>query len=492
MVRTRYAPSPTGFLHIGGLRTALYSYLFARQHKGKHILRIEDTDQKREVEGSTENLIKSLAWGGVEFDEGPHLGGDYGPYIQSQRTEIYKKYAMQLLESYKAYPCFCTPERLQQMREEQQVKKLPPMYDKTCRRISTEEMKEKLAAGVPYVVRQKMPEDLELAEFHDLIRGDLEFKIALLDDHVLMKSDGFPTYHLANVVDDHLMEITHVIRGEEWLPSAPKHVLLYQAFGWKAPEFAHLPLILNKDRSKLSKRQGDVAVEDYMKAGYTPEAVVNFIALLCWHPGEGETQEIFSMDELIERFHIEKIHKGGAVFDREKLDWIQWQWRRRKFEEDPRQEGEKLVALVQEYIPDEWRTDRLYLERALKTVKEKILQKPQEVRGHIEFYFKENVDVNPELLTHQKLKVDMEVAARSLRAAHDALEKFDDYEYEEKIKDCLSGVVSELGVKNGQVFWPVRSALTGEQFSPGVFEVIWVLGKEKTLQRLQEALAKIS
>jgi len=496
-IRTRFAPSPTGYLHIGGLRTALYSYLFARKHHGKLALRIEDTDQKRGVEGSAENLIKSLTWAGIEFDEGPHVGGDCGPYVQSERLEIYKKYADYLLKDGHAYKCFCTSGRLQQMREDQQARKQAPMYDRMCLKLSADEIAEKSAAETPFVIRQKIPDASEFApdgemELNDLVRGPVSFKVALLDDQVLMKSDGFPTYHLANVVDDHLMEITHVIRAEEWLPSTPKHLLLYRAFEWKIPEFAHLSLILNKDRSKLSKRQGDVAVEDYIKAGFTPEAVVNFITLLGWHPGEGETQEIFSMEELIERFDMAKVHKAGAVFDMEKLNWVQWQWRRRKFEEDPRHDGEKLVALVAEYLPDELRGDRLFLERCLKTVQEKILQKPSEVVQQISFYFKEKIDVDPELLKHEKMKVDLEMAKRSIQAGIDALTDFDGYELEEDIKTCLMSVVETLGVKNGQVFWPLRSALTGEQFSPGVFEVIWALGKEKTLDRLNSALGRIS
>ncbi|CUT08327.1 glutamyl-tRNA synthetase, partial [Candidatus Kryptonium thompsonii] len=278
-IRTRFAPSPTGFLHVGGLRTALYNYLFAKKHNGQFILRIEDTDQTRIVPGAIENLIETLHWAGIEFDEGPNKGGPYGPYIQSQRLELYRKHAQELIEKGYAYYCFCSPERLEKMREEQIKLKQQPRYDGTCRRLSQEEVKKKLDEGIPKTIRMKIPEWGELT-FHDLIRGDVTINFKTLDDQIILKSDGFPTYHLAVVVDDHYMKISHVIRGEEWLPSTPKHILLYEYLNWKKPQFAHLPLLLNPDRTKLSKRQGDVAVEDYRAKGYLPEAIVNFIALL--------------------------------------------------------------------------------------------------------------------------------------------------------------------------------------------------------------------
>jgi glutamyl-tRNA synthetase len=282
-VRTRFAPSPTGFLHVGGLRTALYNYLFAKKHNGQFILRIEDTDQTRIVPGAVENLIETLKWAGIEFDEGPFKGGPFGPYIQSQRLELYHKHALELVEKGYAYYCFCSPERLEKMRQEQIKLGQPPKYDGTCRRLTSDEVKKKLDEGLPKTIRMKIPEWGEL-KFNDLIRGDVTINFKVLDDQILLKSDGFPTYHLAVVVDDHYMKISHVIRGEEWLPSTPKHILLYDYFQWEKPYFAHLPLLLNPDRTKLSKRQGDVAVEDYRAKGYLPEAVVNFIALLGWNP----------------------------------------------------------------------------------------------------------------------------------------------------------------------------------------------------------------
>lgn len=490
MIRTRFAPSPTGFLHVGGLRTALYNYLFARKNKGKFIFRLEDTDQKRFVEGAYENLIAMLEWAGLEFDEGPHIGGAHAPYIQSQRFELYKKFADELLQKGAAYRCFCTPERLEQMRHEQEEHKLAPKYDKHCAKLSADEIEKLLAEKTPFVVRQKIPETGEV-NFQDIVRGDVTFKCETVDDQVLLKSDGFPTYHLANVVDDHAMEITHVIRGEEWLSSTPKHILLYKAFGWNPPQFAHLPLLLNKDKSKLSKRQGDVAVEDYKLKGYLPEAIVNFIALLGWHPGENVTQEIFSLEELVEKFELERVHKGGAVFDLEKLDWVNWQWRRRKFASQSGEKPEKLLKLCGEFLLPEWKKDEEFLKRCLVTVEEKLLQKPQDAQQYLAFYFKDDIAVPEILIVNPKMKVDIDIAKKALDSAIKALEGFSNFADQSAIKERLTAVISELNLKNGQVLWPTRSALTGEQFSPGVFEIIWALGKEKSIARLKKCLANL-
>ncbi|MBP9120921.1 MAG: glutamate--tRNA ligase, partial [Ignavibacterium sp.] len=318
--RVRFAPSPTGYLHVGGLRTALYNYLFAKRNNGTFVLRIEDTDRNRFVEGAVENLIKALKWAGLDFDEGPETGGDFGPYMQSQRLDIYKKYADELIEKGKAYYCFCTPERLKALKEEQEKQKLPQAkYDKLCLHLTKKEVENKLASGIPKVVRLNVEENHTI-KFDDIIREHVEFESNNVDDQVLIKSDGYPTYHLANVVDDHLMKITHVIRGEEWLSSTPKHVLLYDAFDWERPIFAHLPLLLNPDRSKLSKRQGDVAVEDYRDKGFLKDALVNFVALLGWNAGDD--REFYYIDELIKSFSLERVNKAGAVFDLQKLNWL--------------------------------------------------------------------------------------------------------------------------------------------------------------------------
>ena len=487
MIRTRFAPSPTGFLHVGSLRSALYNFLFARKNGGKFLLRIEDTDRARTVEGAVSSLIETLKWAGLEYDEGPEVGGPHAPYVQSERLELYKKFAQELLEKGHAYYCFCSSARLSEMRSEQEAHKQAPKYDRRCLNLSHEEIEKKLAAKIPHVVRQKIPAG-ENAAWTDLVRGEVSFARDTIDDQVLMKSDGFPTYHLANVVDDHAMEITHVIRGEEWLSSTPKHLLLYRALGWRIPEFAHLPLLLNKDRSKLSKRQGDVAAEDYRKKGYLPEALLNFVALLGWHPGGETTQEIFSLDELVQNFSLQKVHKGGAVFDLEKLDWVNWQWRRRKFEEAPGEKSEKLQKLAQDFLPAEWKKDEAFLKRCLITVEEKIIKEPHLAQQFLEFYFKEKITIDPALLANPKMKVDAEIAKKALAEVLAALENFSDWSDQEKIKTRLTEVVAKLGFKNGQLLWPTRVALTGEAFSPGVFEVLWALGKEKSLARLKKAL----
>ena len=333
-VRVRFAPSPTGFLHIGSLRTVLFNYLIAKKENGQLILRIEDTDQKREVKGAVNSLIKILDWLGFQFDEGPQAGGKFGPYIQSERLEIYKKYAAELLKKDGAYYCFCSPERLEKMRARQQAKNEPPHYDRTCLDLAEKEVKKRLGAGEKAVLRQKMPLAGEI-KVKDELRGEISFKAADLEDHVLIKSDGRPTYQFASVIDDHLMEISHVLRGEEWIPSFPKNILLYKAFGWQEPKFIHLPLTLNKEGGKLSKRQGDVAVEDYRAKGYLPEALLNFSVLLGWSPYiekvSGESQsEILGLEEMIKKFEIKDLRTSAAVFDLEKLDYFNGYYIRQK------------------------------------------------------------------------------------------------------------------------------------------------------------------
>lgn len=554
-MRTRFAPSPTGYLHVGGLRTCLYNYLIAKKNKGTFILRIEDTDQTRYVEGAVESLLNTLNWMGLDNDEGPFLEksadstadqksapaisqkGNFGPYIQSQRTELYRKHAQELLEKDAAYFCFCTTERLEQMREQQARNKQAPMYDRTCLKLKPEEVEAKKNAGTPYVIRQKIPRDQKIT-IKDLIRGRVEFDGKTIDDQVLIKSDNFPTYHLANVVDDHYMEITHVIRGEEWLPSTPKHIFLYKAFGWQEPEFAHIPLLLNKDKTKLSKRQGDVSVEDYIKKGYCKEAIINFIALLGWHPGKGEEQEMFSLDELVEKFSFEQIHKAGAIFDIEKLNWFNFKWNKKKYQEklekiakeiDPnatitqtekgesiyafskpesekaftKKRGEILYNMAENHLPEDWKKEvattdkntvpKLY--RCLITIEEKILRTPLETKDHLNFYFGQKTLDNEALfalMLNPKMKVDQETAKKAINTALTKLTELDNdsFNNQEKIKATLLQIVIDLNLKNGQVLWPLRVSLTHEQFSPGVFEVIWALGKEETIQRLKKDLER--
>ncbi|MCD6176881.1 MAG: glutamate--tRNA ligase, partial [Candidatus Cloacimonetes bacterium] len=324
-IRVRFAPSPTGNLHVGSLRTALYNYLYAKKVGGKFILRIEDTDQTRYVDGAVENLFITLKKMGLEYDEGPGKNGEFGPYYQSERTEIYNKYVQDLLDKGKAYKCFCTSEILDKMRKERKANGLDTRYDGRCRNLTEKEINTHLKNGDKYVVRLKIPQEGEIT-FYDIVRDKVTFPWNMIDDQILVKSDGFPTYHLANVIDDHLMEISHVIRGEEWLSSVPKHLFLYEAFGWKPPKMCHLPLLLNPDKSKLSKRQGDVAVEDFLNKGYLPETLINFVALLGWHaPGN---EEFYTLSELEKVFSLKRINKSGSVFDIEKLNWMNGQYLR--------------------------------------------------------------------------------------------------------------------------------------------------------------------
>ncbi|CAI5745521.1 unnamed protein product [Peronospora destructor] len=342
-VRVRYAPSPTGFLHLGGLRTALFNYLFAKSCGGQFILRIEDTDKARQVEGSVEALVDSLKWCGVEEDEGPNVGGPYGPYIQSQRLPIYQEAAKKLIETGHAYRCFCTSERLQKLRESQTRHGEATMYDRACLGLDEKEVEERVAHGEPHTIRLKIP--VGKTAVKDMLRGYVQFDHGGIDDQVLMKSDGYPTYHLANVVDDHAMRISHVIRGEEWLPSTPKHVILYKALGYEAPTWAHLGLLLNEDRTKLSKRQGDVAVEDFRDKGFLSSGLVNFVALLGWNPADGNNQEIFQMKELEKLFSVDHVNKAGSVVNVDRLRWINSRHVRTLFAEEAAVDEQKLAVV---------------------------------------------------------------------------------------------------------------------------------------------------
>ena len=482
-MRTRFPPSPTGFLHIGGLRTALFAWLIAKKTGGAFTLRIEDTDQSREVPGAAENIVRTLTWAGLAPDEGVMFDaqgklterGEYGPYHQSKRLPIYRKYADQLLEGGHAYRCFCTSERLQEMRKAQEAKKQAPMYDRTCLELSAEEVQRRIEAGEKCVIRMKVPRE-ETVEYADEIYGPLVFKGHTIDDQVLMKSDGFPTYHLAHVVDDHLMKMDMVNRGEEWLSSLPKHLILFRALGWTPPKYAHVPLLLNKDRSKLSKRQGDVAAEDYIQKGYLPEALLNFLALLGWNPGT--TQELFTLPELIESFSLDRVHKSGAVFDLEKLDWLQGQWMRKI----PAKEfAERIKPLVSEKFPAA-AGDPAFLERAA-LIQERItffLEAPDMLA-----YFYEVPKVAIDLIASPKQKILKEDVPKILAVIHDALSGIAESDWtHEKIVSTLEAVILSSGFKKGQILWPLRAALTGREYSPGAYEVATLLGKEETMKRL--------
>lgn len=484
-MRTRFAPSPTGYLHVGGLRTALFSYLLAKKHGGTFFLRIEDTDRERHVEDATKHIVEMLAWAGIPPEEGVLLAGDQvvqkgklGPYIQSERLPIYQKHVAQLIDAGHAYRCFCTKERLEAMRKSQEERHLPPMYDRTCFSISQEESSER-AKKEPHVVRMRVPRG-EKIEFRDLIRGKVEFASNTIDDQVLLKSDGFPTYHLAHVVDDHLMETTHVIRGEEWLPSLPKHLLLFRMFGWKPPEYAHVPLLMNPGGGKLSKRQGDVSVESFIEKGYLKEAILNFIALLGWNPGT--TQELFSLPELIDAFSIERVQKSGAIFDTTKLDWLQGQWMRKMPLEEFTERIRPIVgAKFREAI-----TDKRFVEKA-KLIQERItfFNEASEMMG----YFYEEPTVTVELLASEKQKVKKEDLPKIFDVLLTTLSAIPKKDWShEGIMHALEPVIATSGFKKGQVLWPLRAVLTGREYSPGAYEVAAILGKEKVLTRLNNML----
>jgi nondiscriminating glutamyl-tRNA synthetase len=504
-VRTRFAPSPTGSLHIGGVRTALFAYLFAKRNGGTFLLRIEDTDRARFVDGAIEQIISILNRLGLHYDEGVVIGtdgtishkGDLGPYLQSQRLPIYRQYAEELIASKNAYYCFCDEERLTALRKEQQALKLAPMYDKKCRHLSKSEIDEQLATGKPHVIRQAIPES-GTTSVNDLVFGEITWENNLIDDQVLMKSDGYPTYFLAVVVDDHLMEITHAIRGEEWLPSTPKHILLYEALQWKPPAFAHLPVVLNKDRTKLSKRQGDVSAQSYLDAGYIEEAILNFLALLGWNPKT--EQEIFSLEELIKQFDFSKVNKSGAVFDTEKLDWINGMYIRAM---DTADLTKRLIPylLKDKLISEELSGDAYVAKNGLKISADYIakiallererLKKFSEIGERVRYFF-ETPAYAPELLVWKKSTITE--TRNNLSALLDAIKAADSdiLSDRQKIEAFVKKLIAEKGADNGSVLWPMRIALSGLQFSPSPFEIAEVLqsayGKAEICSRLQQAV----
>jgi len=474
VVRTRFAPSPTGYLHVGGLRTALYAYLLAKKHEGQFLLRIEDTDQTRLVEGATENIISALSWAGIEFDEGPGKGGPCGPYVQSERLEIYKKHALELIEKGHAYHCFCSPERLDEVRARQVAHKLPPAYDKHCRSLDAATVAQKLATTPKSVIRMKIPTEGEIT-FSDLIRGPVTFAYRVVDDQVLMKSDGFPTYHLAVVVDDHYMKISHVIRGEEWLSSTPKHLLLYEYFGWEAPQFAHLPLLLNSDRSKLSKRQGDVAVEDYKNKGYLPEALINFIAFLGWNPGD--TREFFTLEELIKEFSLAGVGKAGAVFNLEKLDWLNSQY----IQKMPATElVNRLRPFAAAYSLDG--CSDTYLAQVVDLLRERTTVLP-EFFSRGDYFFHAPAAYDPAIAA----KAWHADSAEHLRNILESLKKLSTFEAP-AIEEAVRSYATSNGVGMGKIVQPLRFALCGVGQGPTLYQIIALLGKDETLSRCAKAL----
>jgi glutamyl-tRNA synthetase len=474
-VRVRFAPSPTGYLHVGGLRTALYNYLFARRNKGVLILRVEDTDRSRYVEGAVENLIRTLQWAGLEFDEGPGKEGGAGPYVQSERIATYRTHVDMLLASGNAYYAFDTPEELEEMRKKQEKLQVPVREYRRALDLSAEDVRRKLASGTPAVVRMKMPVG-ETVAFEDIVRGSVEFSSDGLDDQVLLKSDGYPTYHLANVVDDHLMGITHVIRGEEWLPSTPKHVLLYRYFGWEPPRFAHLPLLLNPDKSKLSKRQGDVAVEEYRSRDFFPEALVNFVALLGWNPGD--EREIFTLQELEKEFTLERVGKSGAVFNVEKLNWMNAEHLRRK-------PDAALLELTRPFLAGAGITDVSdgYMLDVIRLLKERVEHTGEFISTGM--YFFRDPDSYDEQARKKHWKTETAPRLRQALSGFRDLASFLPGDVESVVRTTATA----LGIGAGGLIHPLRLTVTGVAQGPGLFELMAVLGKETSVRRIDRGLS---
>ena len=475
-VRTRFAPSPTGYMHIGNLRTALYEYLIAKSQGGKFILRIEDTDQERQVEGAVDVIYNTLRMTGLKHDEGPDIGGDYGPYVQSERMGMYMDYAKELVEKGEAYYCFCTKERLESLKESNAEGAAFAKYDRHCLGLSKEEVQAKLDAGEPFVIRLKMP-DSGTTTFSDVVYGDITVENTELDDQILMKADGFPTYNFANVVDDHLMHITHVVRGSEYLSSTPKYNLLYKAFGWEPPVYVHLPAVMRDAHHKLSKRHGDKSFEDLVREGYVVEAIVNYIALLGWSPSG--TQEIFSLKELEENFDMAGLSKSPAIFDIKKLTWMNSEYLKAM-------DFEKYYALAEPKLKEALGDTDLDLKK-IAALLQKRLETLNDIPGLVEF-FKTLPEYGTELYTHKKMKTNDEIALSSLEAALPVLENLADWNTT-SIHDALMALVGELGIKNGQLLWPVRTALSGEPTSPGgAMELADILGKEESLRRIRKGI----
>jgi glutamyl-tRNA synthetase len=476
-VRVRVAPSPTGDPHVGTAYIGLFNYAFAKSAGGKFLLRIEDTDRERSTRESEEAIIESLHWLGLTWDEGPEVGGPFGPYRQSERGDVYREYAEQLLSNGAAYRCFCTPERLAALRQEQRARKESIGYDGACRSLSPEEAAKKSASGMPHVIRLAVPREGE-TRISDMVRGEVAFANAGIDDQVLLKSDGFPTYHLANVVDDHLMEISHVIRAEEWISSTPKHLLLYQAFGWKPPVFIHMPLLRNADKSKISKRKNPVSLLWYREQGYLPEALLNFLGLMGWSAEEGK--EVFSLDDMVREFSWSRISTGGPVFDLPKLDWLNGVYIRNM---PPEELARRIVESVLRQRSVSW--DMVL--RTIPLVQER-LKKLGDYLPMTSFIFDEEVSPPPEELIPKKSTA--EAAARILEAAAAACRPLEPWT-PSALEERSRSLAVELDVKDRDVFMCLRVAVTGSRVSPPLFESMELVGRERCVERLINAAKRL-
>ena len=479
-IRTRFAPSPTGRMHVGNLRTALYAYLIAKHEDGDFLIRIEDTDQERYVEGAVDIIYRTMAGTGLIHDEGPDKDKGYGPYVQSERQAqgIYLKYAKELVEKGEAYYCFCDQERLESLKSEVVEGKEITKYDKHCLSLSKEEVEEKLKAGVPYVIRQNNPTE-GTTSFTDEIYGEISVDNSELDDMVLIKSDGYPTYNFANVVDDHLMEITHVVRGNEYLSSSPKYNRLYQAFGWEVPVYVHCPTITNEEHKKLSKRSGHASYEDLIEQGFLPEAIVNFVALLGWSPS-GE-EEFFTLKELEQAFDYRRIGKAPAVFDMTKLKWMNGEYIKKL---DPDQFYEMALPYLKEVITKDYD-----LKKVAQLVQSRIEVLP-DCKELVDF-FEELPEYDVAMYTHKKMKTNTENAYEILKEEYELLKNFDKFDVQ-SLHDLLMDYIAKKEIKNGTGLWPIRTAVSGKQSTPGgAFEIMEIIGKEESLKRIKTGLAML-
>lgn len=477
-VRVRFAPSPTGYLHVGGARSALFNFLFARRYNGKFILRIEDTDRSRFVQDALQEIFDSLKWLGLGWDEGPQAGGDHGPYIQSERTEIYQNHAKMLLESGHAYRCFCTPERLAQLRAEQEKTKQSVGYDRCCRKLSEEQIKKNLENGIPHVIRFKIPHGRTVT-FEDKIRGMIQYSSDILDDLVLIKSDGFPTYHMASVVDDHLMEITHVLRGDEWIASTPRHVLIYEAFGWTPPAFAHLPVILSPDGGKLSKRKGAASVMDYKRAGFLPEALFNFLALLGWAPGD--SREKMSIDELIESFALEQVSPKASVFDEKKLEWMNGLYLAERSSESL---APQIIPFFKEkgWVDPQTTDNDPYVLRIIDLMKVRSKRVTDMAESCI-YFFKDPINYEEKALKKHFTSNGIEILT-TIQNTLSGMDNFTSQDIDKKFHE----ISEKSNISAGKLIHPTRLAVSGVSFGPGLFELLEVLGKETVTRRIITAI----
>lgn len=477
--RTRYAPSPTGYMHIGNLRTALYEYLIAKKNGGSFILRIEDTDQERYVEGATGVIYKTLKMAGLQHDEGPDIGGAYGSYTQSERKPLYMEYAKKLIDLGEAYYCFCTKERLTASREACEKDGIAYKYDRHCLALSRKEIEDKLSAGEPFVIRQKMP-DTGTTSFEDVVYGTITVDNSTLEDQILIKSDGLPTYNFANVVDDHLMEITHVVRGNEYLSSAPKYNLLYTAFGWEIPQYVHVSMIVKPDGHKLSKRSGDPSFEDLISMGYLVETVINFVALLGWSPGS--TQEIFSLEELKEVFDIKGISKSPAVFDINKLNWMNGEYIRKMSPET----FHEIATPYYKGVITRPNIDLVKLSGLLQLRTEVLSTIPENI-GFLETLPEYSIN----MYEHKKMKTTLENSLENLKLAVPVLESLESWD-SLLLHDKLMEFIQQLGIKNSQMLWPLRTALSGKDVTPGgAMELAAILGRDESMRRIKLGIQKL-